>query len=65
MLKPNNILFFLSWVDLEQNYLRHFCPVVINRDGFFSWQAISLQNKFHKVNYIFADKMWTFLSNTT
>ena len=61
MLKPNNNLFSFFWVDLEQKYLRHFCPVAINRVGFFIWQAMSLQDKFHKVNYVVAAvKMWTF-----
>ena len=60
MLKPNNNLFSFFWVDLEQKYLRHFCPVAINRVGFFIWQAMSLQGKFHKSTYIFANKMWTF-----
>ena len=65
MLKPNNNLFSFFWVDLEQKYLRHFSPVAINRVGFFIWQAMSLQGKFHKSTYIFANKMWTFFLNIT
>ena len=64
--KQQSILFIMggSWAKIPMPLLSC-CNIMLNWDGFSLWQAMSLQNKFHKVDYMFAEKIWTFFSSTT